>query len=91
MKVVLNQDIKGLGKKLQIVEVSEGYARNFLFPKKLAVVADNKNISELELLIDNIDMMNLITNPNEIDVINYKEFFELFIISPPVKIIMSQF
>lgn len=40
---------------------------------------DNKNISELELLIDNIDMMNLITNPNEIDVINYKEFFELFI------------
>ena len=46
MKVVLNQDVKGLGKKLQIVEVSEGYARNFLFPKKLAVIADNKNISE---------------------------------------------
>lgn len=46
MKVVLNQDVKGLGKKLQIVEVSEGYARNFLFPKKLAVVADNKNINE---------------------------------------------
>lgn len=46
MKVVLNQDVKGLGKKLQIVEVSEGYARNFLFPRKLAVVADNKNISE---------------------------------------------
>lgn len=46
MKVVLNQDVKGLGKKLQIVEVSEGYARNFLFPKKLAVVADNKNVSE---------------------------------------------
>lgn len=46
MKVVLNQDIKGLGKKLQIVEVSEGYARNFLLPKKLALIADNKNISE---------------------------------------------
>ena len=43
MKVVLNQDVKGVGKKLQIVEVSEGYARNFLLPKKLAVVADNKN------------------------------------------------
>ena len=46
MKVVLNQDVKGLGKKLQIVEVSEGYARNFLLPKKLAVIADNKNINE---------------------------------------------
>lgn len=46
MKVVLNQNIKGLGKKLQIVEVSEGYARNFLLPKKLALIADNKNISE---------------------------------------------
>ncbi len=45
MKVVLNQDVKGLGKKLQIVEVSEGYARNFLLPKKLAVVADNKNLN----------------------------------------------
>lgn len=48
MKVVLNQDVKGLGKKLQVVEVSEGYARNFLLPKKLAVVADNKNLSEAQ-------------------------------------------
>lgn len=46
MKVVLNQDIKGIGKKLQIVNVSEGYARNYLFPKKLATLADNKSISE---------------------------------------------
>lgn len=46
MKVVLNQDIKGIGKKLQIVEVSEGYARNFLLPRKLASIADNKNINE---------------------------------------------
>lgn len=46
MKVVLNQDVKGLGKRLQIVDVSEGYARNFLLPKKLAVVADNKNVNE---------------------------------------------
>ena len=38
MKVVLNQDVKGVGKKLQIVDVSEGYARNFLLPKKLAVL-----------------------------------------------------
>ena len=52
MKVVLNQDVKGLGKKLQIVEVSEGYARNFLLPKKLASVADGKNINEAKGKID---------------------------------------
>ncbi len=46
MKVVLNQDVKGIGKKNQIVEVSEGYARNFLIPKKIASIADNKAISE---------------------------------------------
>lgn len=46
MKVVLNQDIKGIGKKLQIVDVSEGYARNFLLPRKLANIADNKSINE---------------------------------------------
>lgn len=46
MKVVLNQDVKGIGKKLQIVDVSEGYARNFLLPKKMAVIADNKAINE---------------------------------------------
>lgn len=48
MKVVLNQDVKGVGKKLQVVEVSEGYARNFLLPKKLAVIADNKSINEAQ-------------------------------------------
>ena len=41
MKVILTQDVKGQGKKDQIVEVSDGYARNFLLPKKLAVPADN--------------------------------------------------
>lgn len=54
MKVVLNQDVKGLGKKLQIVEVSEGYARNFLFPRKLAVIADNKNLNEAKMKSDSI-------------------------------------
>ena len=39
-------DVKGQGKKDQIVEVSDGYARNFLFPKKLAIPADNKAMSE---------------------------------------------
>ena len=40
MKVILTQDVKGQGKKDQVVNVSDGYARNFLFPKKLAVPAD---------------------------------------------------
>ena len=42
MKVILTQDVKGQGKKDQIIDVSDGYARNFLFPKKLAIVADAK-------------------------------------------------
>lgn len=46
MKVMLLQDVKGQGKKDQIVDVSDGYARNFLLPKKLAVIADNKAISD---------------------------------------------
>ena len=48
MKVLLLQDVKGQGKKDQIVNVSDGYARNFLFPKKLAVVADKKAMNEAQ-------------------------------------------
>ena len=48
MKVVLLQDVKGQGKKGSLVNVSDGYARNFLFPKKLAVEADNAALNELK-------------------------------------------
>ncbi len=48
MKVILLCDIKGQGKKDQIVEVSDGYARNFLFPQKKAIAADAKATSELK-------------------------------------------
>ena len=48
MKVILLSDVKGQGKKNQVVDVSDGYARNFLFPKKLAVAADAKSLNELK-------------------------------------------
>lgn len=46
MKVMLLKDVKGQGKKDQIIEVSDGYARNFLLPKKLAIIADAKAVNE---------------------------------------------
>jgi len=49
MKVILQQDVKGQGKKGQLVEVSEGYARNFLLPKKLAIPATADAINTMNL------------------------------------------
>lgn len=48
MKVVLLADVKGQGKKDQVVNVSDGYARNFLFPKNLAIPADAKAMNEVK-------------------------------------------
>lgn len=48
MKVILTQDVKAQGKKGDMIDVSEGYARNFLFPRKLAVEADAKAMNELK-------------------------------------------
>lgn len=47
MKVLLKQDVKGQGKAGQVVNVSDGYARNFLFPRQLAVPADSQVMNEL--------------------------------------------
>ena len=49
MKVILQQDVKGQGKKGQMIEVSEGYARNFLLPKKLAIAATTDAINTMNL------------------------------------------
>lgn len=48
MKVILQEDIKGSGKKGELVNVSDGYARNFLFPKKLAIEANTQAMNELK-------------------------------------------
>lgn len=48
MKVILKADIKGVGKKDQVINASDGYARNFLFPKSLAVEANKENMAKLK-------------------------------------------
>ncbi len=49
MKVILQQDVKGQGKKGQMIEVSEGYARNFLLPRKAAIIATTDAINTMKL------------------------------------------
>lgn len=49
MKVILLQDVKSLGKKGEIVNVNDGYARNFILPKKLGLEATSKNLNDLKL------------------------------------------
>ena len=48
MKVILKADIKGVGKKDEVINASDGYARNFLFPKKLALEATKDNLVKLK-------------------------------------------
>ncbi len=55
MKVILLQDVKSLGKKGEIVNVSDGYARNFVLPKKLGVEANTSNMNDLKLQKANAD------------------------------------
>ena len=49
MKIILTQDVKKLGKKGEIIEVSDGYARNYILPQKLGIEANNKNLNDLKL------------------------------------------
>lgn len=55
MKVILLQDVKSLGKKGEIVNVSDGYARNYVLPKKLGVEATSANMNDLKLQKANAD------------------------------------
>ena len=59
MKVILLQDEKKLGKKGDVVEVSEGYARNYVLPKKIGVEATSKNLNDLKLQKANADKVAL--------------------------------
>lgn len=49
MKIILLQDVKSLGKKGQIIEANDGYARNYILPKKIGVEANGKNLNDLKL------------------------------------------
>ena len=52
MKVILQQDVKGQGKKGELINASDGYARNYLFPRGLAVEANKDNLNALKLKDD---------------------------------------
>ena len=60
MKIILLQDVKTLGKKGDVVEVSAGYARNMILPKKLGVEATPKNLNDLKLQNQHADKLSLI-------------------------------
>lgn len=55
MDIVLLEDVKALGKKGQIVKVNDGYARNFILPKKLGIEANAKNLNDLKLQKQNAE------------------------------------
>lgn len=57
MEIVLLQDVKALGKKGQVVKVNDGYARNFILPKKLGIEANSKNLNDLKLQKANEDKL----------------------------------
>lgn len=57
MKVILTEDVKSLGKKGEIVDVNDGYARNFILKKKKGVEANNKNLNDLKLRKANDDKL----------------------------------
>ena len=77
MKVILTQDIKSVGKKGQIIDASDGYARNYLLPKKLAVIADATNLNELKTKQDANKYKRDMTMANAKELVEKMKGFEL--------------
>ncbi len=77
MKVILTQDIKSVGKKGQIIDASDGYARNFLLPKKMAVIADATNLNELKTKQDANKYKHDMTMANAKELAEKMKSFEL--------------
>ena len=65
MKVILLEDVKGVGKKDQIIDANDGYAKNFLLPKKLAVLADKNNLTKMDNIKKIEDAKNSLSNEIE--------------------------
>ena len=62
MKLILNSDVKSLGRKGDVVDVAKGYARNYLLPKKLAVVANSSNLKFAEALREKREIQAVVNN-----------------------------
>ena len=77
MKVILTQDIKSVGKKGQVIDASDGYARNFLLPKKMAVIADATNLNELKTKQDANKYKHDMTMANAKELSEKMKSFEL--------------
>jgi large subunit ribosomal protein L9 len=67
MKVILNADVKGQGKKGDIVNVSDGYARNFLFPKKLAKEATAENLNAVKVANEAVRHKQAVEKQNAVE------------------------
>ena len=77
MKVILQKDIKSVGKKGQILDASDAYARNYLLPKKLAVIADATNLNELKTKQDANKYKRDMTMANAKALVEKMKSFEL--------------
>jgi large subunit ribosomal protein L9 len=66
MKIILLQDIKGTGKKGDIINSSDGYARNFLFPRNLAKEANAQNLEELKRQKDSVEHKRAVNRENSV-------------------------
>ena len=87
MKVLLLADVKGQGKKDQIVEVSDGYAKNFLFPRKLAVVADKGAVNVAKAFDELLDVTGVVLTKMDGDTRGGAALSVRYITGKPIKFI----